>query len=73
MWICILWVLWHVPVLKSFAVQLSCDLELHGLVGRKLGVDVCVICALYQNPLLYSPYMQPKLSALNVFREHNTF
>jgi hypothetical protein len=22
-----------VPVLRSFAVQLSCDLELHGLVG----------------------------------------
>jgi hypothetical protein len=54
-WICVLWALWHVPMLRSFAMQLSCDLEWHSLVGGKLGVDVCVVCALYQKPLLCSP------------------
>jgi hypothetical protein len=54
-WICILCVLWHVPVLRSFAVQFSCDLELYSLVGGKLRVVVCVVCALYLKLLLYSP------------------
>jgi hypothetical protein len=54
-WICVLWALWHVPVLRSFAVQFSCDLEQHSLVGGELDVDVCVVCALYLKLLLYSP------------------